>query len=104
MPAPLTCCQTNWMHRFCGHCGKDLGDGPLYELLGHCRTTLASAEKALATRRRDLVDIGGGHRDAAQFAKWVRCSERTIAKWTAWTDALERLIEENQTTDATNGG
>jgi hypothetical protein len=92
----VPCCGVMHITMYCPHCGKQLSQPhDLLGLLEHCRKCQQTAENTLA---RSLRYVRGcqdkGDKPNAKMAKRVCGQERSVAKWTSWTNGLSELLQE----------
>jgi hypothetical protein len=87
-----SCCGKARATPYCPQCGRRLGGaGPLWDLLAHCRKTVATQEKTAAGYR---AAFAAG--DKYLTRERVEAVEQAAAKWGAWADALAELLEARQ--------
>lgn len=82
------CCGQPRAGRFCSECGKQLANGPLLDLLAHCRQTEKAQRKQADGHREDCKSDPG---DDWSSKAMMRCAGRAEA-WKARGDALAELM------------
>jgi hypothetical protein len=93
----VTCCGQDRASRFCPECGKKLQDHPLDSLLSHAREVLKVQETRAANLRKKIA-WQAENPDARRYRPDV-CEEdliapeRLAAKWRAWAEALEAVLD-----------
>lgn len=81
----MKCCGKERAGRFCSECGKLLKNGPLYELLYHCRKTEKSHR---STAKNWSFDTQRDKAAPELVARYTRFAD----EWKARGDALAELI------------
>ena len=82
----MECCGQERSSKFCPDCGRAIDADPLRQLRQHVQSTLQTKTASLATKERKN---DGGQYDL----KWIAIGKRTVAKWTRWLEALDKVIE-----------
>jgi hypothetical protein len=81
------CCGQPRAGRFCSECGKQLANGPLLDLLAHCRQTEKAQRKQADGHKKAHED----EPDGWYPTQIKKCADRAAA-WKARGDALAELM------------
>jgi hypothetical protein len=79
----MECCGKSRTGRFCSNCGKPFAEDGLWALVKLCRTS----EKARRSRARAM---------AVKYPRAAEAAERSAARWKAWGEALEALLNSKE--------
>lgn len=86
--ADLFCCGRNRHTKFCPECGKSITSGPLSGLVTHLLTVVGQKKK--------FVERAKGWPVSESQARRIAEGEKSAAKYQAWADELQRMIDEKR--------